>query len=151
MLPALVLAAATSVATQFFDDFGGTWSCGNATYHSYWSIDSPPGNYWTIVSWGADKEHVGGRAYVGWIPQTQEYVYEDFHNDGSYSQLHASAPAGHRYEWTGVYYAAGATQPDTSGDITWELTPKGTIERHFAQTVGGKRIDRGSDVCTRQP
>ena len=149
MFAPLVFAAATSLATQFFDDFGGTWNCANASYHSYWNIDSPDGNYWTIVSWGQDKDHIGGRAYVGYLPQTKQYVYNDFHNDGSFSQLHAAAPAGHRYEWTGSYYAAGAAAVDTSADITWELASNGTIERHFAQIVNGRRVERGSDTCTK--
>lgn len=149
MIASMLLAVTTNVAAEFFQDFGDSWICRTARYQSYWSINSPAGNYWTIVAWGADKAHLGGRAYVGWLPQTQRYVYEDFHNDGSFSQLHANAPVDHRYEWTGTYYAAGAKAPDSSGDIIWQLTPNGTIERHFAQVIDGKRVDRGSDACTR--
>ena len=63
MVAALVFAAATSAATQFFQDFGGTWTCGNDKYHARWSISSPDGNAWTIVTYG------GGTAYVGWLPK----------------------------------------------------------------------------------
>jgi hypothetical protein len=151
MFAPFVLAAATSLATQFFDDFGGTWTCANGNSRSYWNVESPNGNAWTIVSWGRDKDHIGGRAYVGYLPQTNRYIYEDFHDDGSFSQLHAPPPAGHRYEWTGDYYAAGAAAVDPSADIVWQLTPKGTIERHFAQRLDGKLVDRGSDTCTKVP
>lgn len=149
MFAAVVLAATTSVAAQFFADFAGTWICRSSHYTSYWSVASPAGNAWTIVTWGPDKSHVGGRAYVGWLPQKHQYVYDDFHNDGSLGRLHADAPIDHRYVWTGKYYAAGAKRVDRSGLITWKLAPSGTIERRFDRILDGRVIKQGNDTCTK--
>jgi hypothetical protein len=148
MFPSLVLAA-TTVATQFFDDFRGNWTCGNASYRAQWSVTSPDGDYWTIVQYGLDAQHPGGTAYVGWLAQKNVFFYNDFHNDGSFAQLTAPPPTNRVWHWTGVYYAAGK-QADPTADITWTLTPNGTIVRRFAQRIDGKIIDRGSDVCMKR-
>lgn len=149
MFAAVVLAATTSVATQFFDDFAGRWLCRSAHATSYWSIARPAGSAWTIVTWGADPNHAGGRAYVGWLAQKREYVYDDFHNDGSLAQLHAAAPSDHRYVWTGAYYAARARRADRSGRITWTLAPNGSIERRYARIVDARVVPQGNDTCTK--
>lgn len=145
---ALVLAAATNVSAAFFRDFGGTWTCGNATYHARWSIESPDGNYWTIVRYGSDAQHIDGTAYVGWLPQDNVYVYNDYHNDGGFAQLTASAPSDGVWHWTGKYYASGAKSADTGPDITWTLK-NGTIVRAFAKRTNGKLTNTGSDTCTK--
>ena len=149
MFSALVLAAATSAATQFFQDFGGSWTCGNDTYHAQWTISSPDGNAWTIVTYGIDKQHLGGTAYVGWLPQENAYVYNDFHSDGALAQLSSPLPTGNQtWHWTGTYYPVGGAK-DATPDITWTLMPNGTISRKFAQRINGKLIDKGSDTCTK--
>ncbi|HVA28158.1 MAG TPA: hypothetical protein VNF68_08255, partial [Candidatus Baltobacteraceae bacterium] len=76
--------------------------------------------------------------------------YDDFHVDGSQSHLTAAPPESGTWEWTGTYYPDAAA-PDPGPDITWTLTPQGTIARTFAQRVNGKPIVRGSDSCTKQP
>ena len=147
---AVVLAATTHVAAHFFNDFGGSWTCGNSQYHAQWSITSPEGNYWTIVQYGVDLQHPGGTAYVGFLPQKNAYVYNDFHADGSLAQLSSPLPgADHTWRWTGVFYQTGK-DPDPNGDITWTLTPKGTIERHFRKVVNGTPKEMGSDTCTKR-
>ncbi len=150
MLSALVLAAVTSAATQFFHDFGGSWTCGNENYHTQWSITSPAGTAWTLVTYGTDKDHLGGTAYVGWLPQENAYLYSDFHTDGALARLSSPLPSdGRTWHWTGVYYPVGGAK-DTTPDITWTLMPNGTIQRKFAQRINGKVIDRGSDICTKE-
>lgn len=144
-----MLAAAMAAGTQFFRDFGGSWTCGNDKYHASWWITSPDGNAWTIVSYGTDKLHLGGTAYVGWLPQENAYVYTDFHSDGALAQLSSPLPVSdHTWHWTGVYYPVGGAK-DTTAEITWTLMPNGTIERKFGQRINGKLIDKGSDTCTR--
>jgi len=149
VITALVFAAATSAATQFFQDFGGSWTCGNDKYHAAWSIASPRDSKWTIVTYGDDREHLDGTAYVGWLPQENAYVYIDFHADGALAHLTSPLPKGdHTWSWTGVYYAVGGAK-DTTPDITWTLMPNGTIQRKFGQRIDGKLIEKGSDTCTK--
>lgn len=146
---AFVLAAAANVATQFFNDFGGNWTCGNDKYHSQWSITSPDGNYWTIVAYGLDAAHPGGTAYVGWLPQEHVYVYDDFHNDGSLAKLTAPVPSNGVWHWTGTYDASGAATPDTGPDITW-TRKNDTIVRTFGKRVNGAVQPMGNDTCTKR-
>lgn len=146
MFPPLILAAATTIAAQFFHDFGGSWSCGNDKYHSEWSIASPDGNYWTIVTYGIDPQHPGGAAYVGWLPQDNVYAYNDYHNDGSFAQLTAPPPIKGVWHWTGKYYAAGSKSVDRGADITW-TAGNGEIQRKFAKRMNGKLVPMGSDTC----
>lgn len=148
MFSALVLAATANIAAQFFHDFGGNWTCGNGRYHSQWSITSPDGNYWTIVRYGADAQHPDGTAYVGWLPQSSVYVYNDYHNDGGLAQLTAPAPGDGVWHWKGDYFAAGAKTVDNGPDITW--TRKGdAIVRTFAKRQNGKLTPTGNDTCTK--
>ena len=149
MLSALVLAAAANVSAQFFDDFGGNWTCGNANYHAQWSITSPAGNYWTLVQYGVDLAHLGGTAYVGWLPLENKYIYNDYHNDGSFSQLTSPAPAADGvWHWTGRFYMAGATSIDTALDILWTRVGD-KIERRFRKNENGKLTEMGADSCTK--
>lgn len=147
MIAPFILAAVTNVATQFFDDFGGAWRCGNARYSAPWKIVSPDGDYWTIVTYGP-PDKPGGVAYVGYLPQMHVYVYHDYHADGSFADLTASAPSDRTWHFTGSYYPAGGAKDD-GPDITWTLTPQGTIQRVFSQRVDGKLIERGRDTCTK--
>lgn len=150
MFAALVLAAASNVAPLFFHDFGGNWTCGNAQYHSQWSITSPDGDYWTIVQYGLDPKHPGGTAYVGWLAQENAYVYNDYHNDGSFAQLTAPEPVNGTWIWTGRYYQTGTKAPDMQPYITWKVYD-GKIVRTFAKrTPGGKIVPTGNDTCTRR-
>lgn len=149
-LPAVFFAANATIATQFFNDFGGHWTCGNDKYHSQWSIASPDGNYWTIVQYGLDPAHPGGAAYVGWLPQENRYIYNDYHNDGSFAQLTAAPPQSGLWHWTGTYYAAGSGAPDNGPDVTWKRT-KDTIVRTFGKREGGQVRAMGADTCTKTP
>jgi hypothetical protein len=138
----------TSGSNAFLDDFAGSWTCGNASYHSAWRIEPAPGkSEWAEVSYG-EPQAPAGIAFVGPIEQEKTYVYNDFHTDGSLARLSSPVAVDHVWIWTGTYYPQGKAA-DPTPYITWTLTPKGTIERHFAQRMQGKTIDRGSDTCSR--
>ncbi|MDE2480713.1 MAG: hypothetical protein KGN02_00810 [bacterium] len=152
MLSALILAAATSSATAFLDDFAGSWRCGNARYHESWRIARHPNPALPAVtiadvSYG-DPAHPDGMAFVYFAPSEHGFRYDDFHADGAQSHLHAALPRDHRWEWTGTYEPAGAAL-DPSVDVIWTREPDGSIARIFAQRIGGKTIVRGSDRCER--
>jgi hypothetical protein len=149
MLPALVLAAAGSTATQFYDDFAGSWICGNATNHATWRIDSAPGDYWTTVVYG-DSARPDGHAYVGYLEQEGVYVYNDYHADGSLARLTANPPSDHTWVWTGTYFPYGGAADDTPY-ISWKLLPNGTIARTFGKRVNGRVTELGSDTCRQAP
>jgi hypothetical protein len=146
ILSALVLAAATG-ASPFFDDFGGAWTCGNASYHEQWDIHRDGNNPWIAVVYG-DEANPDGHAVVGWLPQAKTWVYDDFHADGAYAQLTAEAPQDHVWVWTGTYFPRDGT-PDPNPHITWKLMPDGTIARTFAKRTGSTITTMGSDTCRR--
>jgi hypothetical protein len=141
----LVLAALTgSGPSQFLDDLRGTWACGDAT----WTIAAAPGNStWASVTYGA-ANHIGGTAYVGWVPQLQRFIYRDFHNDGAIAELTSPAPVDNTWTWTGTYYPAGG-QADSGGHITWAYKAPNTLIRHFGKVQNGTYTELGSDQCSR--
>ena len=154
MIAELVLAALTGNGSQFLQMFSGVWTCGNAHYHERWEVvphrgTDTQGAWMADVAYG-DPQHPDGFAYVYFVPGANQFRYDDFHIDGSQSHLTAPPPTNGAWEWTGTYYPDAAA-PDPGPDITWRLTPQGTIARTFAQRVNGKAIVRGSDTCTKQP
>lgn len=147
MFGSVTLAAATA-ANLFLSQFGGTWTCGNNTYHATWTIAQAAGDSaWATVTYG-DPAHPGGVAYVGWLPQDRRYVYHDFHSDGAFAQLSAPAPKAGTWSWTGDYYPVGGER-DSGPYITWVLNSDGAIERHYFKKTATGLEDRGSDRCTR--
>ncbi len=144
MLASLLLAAAVTGSTAFFDDLHGTWNCSGVT----WTIAKAPGNSaWTTVTYGKG-DSIGGTAYVGWVPQLQRYVYRDFHNDGPIAELTSPAPTNDTWTWTGSYYPADGPI-DTAAHITWSYQAPDTLVRHFGKMQNGKYTELGSDRCTR--
>jgi len=150
VLHAVVLAAVTANGSQFLQMFQGVWRCGNATYHERWEIRPHQGSdaqgAWIADVVYGDPQHPDGFAYVYFVPGANTFRYDDFHVDGSQAHLTSPPPANGSFEWTGTYYPDGGA-PDPNPDITWTLTPQGTIARAFGQHVDGKTVQRGSDLC----
>lgn len=142
----MILGAALTTQTAFFDDLHGTWTCGEAT----WTIARAPGNSaWTTVTYGKG-DLTYGTAYVGWVPQLQRYVYRDFHNDGPIAELTSPAAMNGMWTWTGSYYPASGSV-DESARITWSYQAPNVLVRHFDNVHAGKYTEVDSDRCTRTP
>lgn len=149
-MSSFVLSVIAAVSGTFLGDFGGNWMCGNAQYHERWAISPHPGANATAqmadVRYG-DAASPDGFAYVYFVPAEDEWRYDDFHADGGQSHLHSAGSHNGVWTWTGIYYPAGGAA-DPSVYITWQRTSDGYLERHFAQKINGKTIDRGVDSCT---
>lgn len=143
MIATVLLAA--SIATSFLDDFKGSWLCG--TQKTPWTI-AASGDRWATVTYG-EPEHPYGVAYVGYLDAEKSFSYNDFHTDGGLARLTSPASENHTYHWTGVFYPVGK-EKDTSADIYWKLSPKGTLVMEFGQMINGTRTPRGEQECTKQ-
>lgn len=136
------------IANLFLSAFAGTWTCGNARYHAQWRISAAAGkSEWAQIQYGP-IDAPDGTAFAGSLPQEHAYVYNDFHNDGSFARLSSPGPVNGVWTWTGTYYPRGGAA-DFAPYITWAIASNGTIERHFAKKTDKGLIDSGSDVCTR--
>lgn len=141
----------------FAQQFSGTWLCtvhvppahGRPAFvfHSTWSIAPAPGKAWTVVRWGP-RTSQGGIAYVGYVPQEHEWVYEDFHYDGSYALSSSAGPHNGVWTWAGGgYYTARSV---SRGVVTWKRTTPTRLNRSYARVINGKPVPQGTDSCTLQ-
>lgn len=150
-----VLVAAVNLFTQAF---AGSWTCHGATaatsnhparaFTTEWTIQSAPGDKWTIVRWGSQDSAAGGTAYVGYVPSQNDWAYQDFHYDGSFG-VSTSAGPDKENVWTwagGAYYTESGI---LHGIATWKLASPTRIERTFARIDDGKQQPAGSDYCTK--
>lgn len=147
MILATLLATAVEMNGAFLNDFGGTWTCTNGTYHVRWDIHPLAGHPSIAEVVYGDPAKPAGFAFVYFVPGAEQFRYDDFHADGAQAHLTSSPPTNGAWEWSGVYYPIG-NNPDTSGDIIWQRTAT-RIERHFRQRVNGTPVERASDVCTK--
>lgn len=148
MIAAAVLAALVIAPSRFLDDFGGTWTCGNANYHERWDIRAFAGHAPLAEVVYGDPAKPDGYAFVYLVPDENVFRYDDFHADGAQAHLTAPIPSNHTWNWTGTYDPIGAAT-DPNPDIIWTLTSKDTIERHFRKKINGTPVEQGSDICTR--
>lgn len=94
----MVLLAA--ISSLFLTTFGGVWTC---TTHEpatqtapasvsrvAYSIGAAPGGNWTTVRWGLAGG--GGIAYVAYVPATKQWLYDDYHYDGSFFRDFSTGP-----------------------------------------------------------
>jgi hypothetical protein len=142
----------------FAQTFSGSWMCAASTpaqpghkavvTETRWDITSAPGGNWTIVRWGAQSNDTGGIAYVGYVPSEGDWIYEDFHYDGTYGLSTSKGAQAGIWSWAGGgYYTKDAV---LHGGVTWRLTKAGQIEHTFVQFVDGSPVPRGHDLCTKQ-
>jgi hypothetical protein len=104
----LVLAAVA--ANAFLSAFGGMWAC---TPHvagvvtapvTHWSIAAEPRSSWVVVHW-ATRAQDGGTAFVGYLAPDQQWIYDDFHTDGSFAANTSSGPQNGTWTWEGSFTA----------------------------------------------
>jgi hypothetical protein len=150
--------AVIAAASLFFQTFAGTWTCTSevpaskdAPAHSVstkWVVSVEPGvENWTVVRWGGPGA-AGGTAYVGYVPSLKQWIYDDYHGDGTYARSTAAAPKDNAWDWFGTYY--GPDGQTNYGPITWKLSALNRIDRTFSRTGDdGKPVVLGRDFCTK--
>lgn len=141
-----MLGLILAVMSLFAQAFAGAWTCHEQGTNVPWSISTAPGSAWTIVRWGSQTDAGGGIAFVGYVEPNQQWIYEDFHYDGSYATNTSSGPKDSVWTWAGTYYNGQAVM---HGVVTWKLTGPTRIDRTFASVSNGKTTPSGADYCTK--
>lgn len=151
-----VLVASIGLFAQMFS---GVWMCAastpaqpghqNSVLQTRWAITPAPGGNWTVVRWGSQNNATGGIAYVGYVPSEGDWIYQDFHYDGSYGLSTSKGSENGVWNWAGGgYYTKDAV---LHGGVSWRLTKTGQIEQTFMQFTNGQSVPVGHDFCTKQP
>jgi hypothetical protein len=142
----LVLAAVA--ANAFLSAFGGMWACtpqipGVVTASAtQWSIAAAPRSSWVVVHWET-RAHDGGTAFVGYLPAEQQWIYDDFHTDGSFAANTSSGPQSGTWTWEGSF-----TTPDRvlHGAVQWRRTKTG-FRQGFGRLLGTSFRETASATC----
>jgi hypothetical protein len=145
----IMIATIVLAANLFLAAFGGTWTCavtlpGNAhPVVTHWQMSAIRASTWTAVRWQADA--TGGTAYVGYIAPDRHWVYQDFHDDGSYGASTSEGPHHGVWTWPGVF---ATSQRVLHGASQWRIVD-GRLRRGFGALVGTSFRESAHDTCTR--
>jgi len=141
--------AAALAANAFLSAFGGTWTC---TPHlpgvtsapaSTWTIAAEPDSAWIVVHWSARR--AAGTAYVGYLAPDAQWIYEDFHNDGSFGTNTSSGPQGNVWTWTGTFTSPQRVQ---HGAVQWRRE-RNEFRQGFGRMLGTSFRETASATCRR--
>ncbi len=141
----LVLAAVA--ANAFLSAFGGMWACtphmpGAATAPaSTWTIAAAPSSSWVVVRWRSRGEN--GTAFVGYLAPDRQWIYEDFHSDGSFSSVTSSWPHGETWTWEGTFTTPQRVQ---HGAIQWRRDGE-DLRQGFGRMLGTSFRESASATC----
>jgi hypothetical protein len=146
----LVLAAVA--ANAFLSAFGGTWACtpqlpGVASAAvSRWTIAPAPHSAWVVVHWST-RSQTGGTAFVGYLQPDQQWIYDDFRSDGSFSANTSSGPQNGTWTWEGTF-----TTPERElhGAIQWRREGK-NFRQGFGRLIGPSFRETSSATCRPVP
>jgi hypothetical protein len=142
----MILAAAVAV-NAFLNAFGGTWAC---TPHltgvvsapvSTWTIAAAPRSSWVVVRWSARTAN--GTAFVGYLAPSGQWIYEDFHSDGSFSAITSSGPQNGTWTWDGTFTTP---QRVTHGAIQWRREGAG-FRQGFGRLLGTSFRETAYATC----
>lgn len=142
-----MLMLAALAANAFLSAFGGTWTC---TAHvpgavsalvSHWTIAAAPQSTWTVVEWSSRGEH--GTAFVGYLPAQQQWVYEDFHSDGSFGDNATNGPQNGVWTWSGTFTSPQRVQ---HGAIQWRRDGDG-FRQGFGRLLGTSFRETSFTTC----
>ena len=134
-------------ANAFLSAFGGTWQC---TPHlpgvtvapvSIWRIAPEPNSSWAVVRWSSRGEH--GTAFVGYIVPDQQWLYEDFHSDGSFASNTTSGPQNGTWTWSGTFTTPQRIQ---HGAIQWRRDKNG-FRQGFGRMLGTSFRESAYSTC----
>ena len=141
-----MLALIVAVINLFAQAFAGTWTCHSNGAEVPWAISSAPGSAWATVRWSNQTNADGGIAYVGYVEPNKQWIYEDFHYDGSYAVNTSSGPSDDTWTWQGTYYLG---QRVMHGVVIWKRSSPERIDRTFEVLANGKATPTGGDYCTK--
>lgn len=145
-----MLLAVALAANAFLSAFAGSWTCGLHSPGSHvppthWRIAAVPGSSWTSVRWSANG-HPGGIAYVGYLAPDKSWIYEDFHDDGSYGTAGSPGPLNGTWTWSGAFTSSQRT---LHGAAVWRRTNPVTIRMGFGRLVGTSFRETSYNECRR--
>jgi hypothetical protein len=142
----LILAAAVA-ANAFLSAFGGTWACtphtpgAVAAAASQWNIAQVPHSSWVVVHWEARDGN--GTAFVGYLPSAQQWIYDDFHSDGSFAANTSSGPQNGTWTWEGTFTTP---QRVLHGAIQWRRDKSG-FRQGFGRLLGTSFRETAYATC----
>jgi hypothetical protein len=141
-----MLAVAVSA---FLTAFGGSWTCTAPAAHgvagsvTQWTIAAAPRGPWTRIVVGPAGS--GEVAYVGYLRHDRAWIYESFHDDGSFSTSVSPGPAGGVWTWHGTFTTPDGARHDS---VQWRREGD-TLHRRFGRSMGRLFFTSASDVCRR--
>jgi hypothetical protein len=84
-----------------------------------------------------------GTAFVGYLPLEKQWIYEDFHSDGSFSANGAVPPANGVWTWSGTYTTAERT---VHGASQWQRDGAG-FRQSYGRMVGTSFRETAYALC----
>jgi hypothetical protein len=142
-----MLLLAAVAANAFLSAFGGLWAC---TPHTpgvvaapvtQWSIAAAPRSSWVVMHW--TSRAANGTAFIGYLAPEQQWIYDDFHSDGSYSANTSSGPQNGTWTWEGTFTTPQRT---LHGAIQWRREGAG-FRQGFGRLLGTSFRETASATC----
>lgn len=142
-----MLLFAAVVANAFLSAFAGTWACTPhvpgvvRTQVTTWTIAAAPHSPWVELHWSARGE--SGTAFVGYLRPPQQWVFEDFHSDGSFSASTSDGPQNGTWTWSGTFTSP---QRELHGAIQWRRDGAG-FRQGFGRLLGTSFRESAFATC----
>jgi hypothetical protein len=142
-----VLLLAAVMTNAFLSAFGGTWACmphvpGVVPAHvATWTIAAAPRSSWVEMRWTAGAQN--GTAFVGYLAAQQQWIYEDFRSDGSFSSTTSSGPQNGAWTWDGTFTSP---QRMLHGAIEWRRDRTG-FRQGFGRLIGPSFRETSYTTC----
>jgi hypothetical protein len=142
----MILAAAVAV-NAFLSAFGGTWAC---TPHvpgvvsapvSTWTIAAAPHSSWVVLHWAGRTAN--GTAFVGYLAPNAQWIYDDFHSDGSFSASTSSGPQNGTWTWDATFTTP---ERETHRAIQWRRDGAG-FRQGFGRLLGTSFRETAYTTC----
>lgn len=145
----MILLAAAVAVNAFLSAFAGTWTCtphlpgGVRAPGSTWTIAAAPKSTWAVVQWSS--RGANGTAYVGYLAPDAQWLYEDFHSDGSFATNTSSGPQDGVWTWNGTFTSPQRVQ---HGAIVWRRVRNG-FRQGFGRLLGTSFRETSFATCER--
>jgi hypothetical protein len=142
-----MLLLAAVVANAFLSAFAGSWACTPhlpgvvAAPQSHWTIGAAPRSSWAVVRWSSRGE--SGTAFVGYLAPDAQWIYEDFHSDGSFASHTSSGPQNGTWTWDGTFTSPQRIQ---HGAIQWRREGQ-SLRQGFGRLLGTSFRETSYATC----
>jgi hypothetical protein len=142
-----MLLLAAVVVNAFLSAFAGSWTCTPhlpgvvAAPQSHWTIAAAPQGSWAVVRWSSRGER--GVAFVGYLAPAAQWIYEDFHGDGSFASHTSSGPQNDIWTWDGTFTSPQRVQ---HGAIQWRRDKHG-FRQGFGRLLGTSFRETSYAMC----